>query len=79
MIDTENLTPTEQRIAAVLADGMTHSMEELKRAVGDEFTEDAAVRMHLCRMREKLIAKGNRIISSRETLFQLVRPVTSGE
>lgn len=47
-------TPTQQRMAQLLADGELHTMEELKRCLWDELSEATTVRHHLSGTRKVL-------------------------
>jgi hypothetical protein len=71
-----NLTPTEQRIANVLADGMPHRRRELLACLQDPEAELNALRVHLCNLRAKLRPIGQDILcelSDRGLFYRQVR------
>lgn len=56
-------TPTQERILAVLADGLMHSKEEMCRAIDSERPEDVdSLAFHLSILRKKLRPLGTDVI-----------------
>lgn len=56
-------SPTEQRMLAVLADGLRHTKKELFACLDDDLAEIRAIRGHICRLRPKLNKIGEHIVS----------------
>jgi DNA-binding response OmpR family regulator len=78
----EPLTPTQQRLMAVLNDGRAHTKGELLVAVGDgEATADYNLRNHITILRKKLAPQGLNIVCNErgETSYQLTRNIGDGE
>ena len=78
------LTPTQQRIADVLADGAPHTMQELIACLWDDQAENPrdTVYVHVSNIREKIGKQGYDIISrgsNGKMTYRLVRYLTSGE
>lgn len=60
---SRKLTPTEQRILAVLVDGKPHSRPVLMGCLEDDLAGPGALRFHLCQLRRKLaMLRDRRII-----------------
>ena len=55
-------TPTEQRILAILADGMAHTRQELHGCLYDELGGPGNLRVHICNIRKKLLRVGQTIL-----------------
>jgi DNA-binding response OmpR family regulator len=58
-------TPTQQRIMAVLADGLPHSTAEMLGCLLDELNDASCLRSHISHLRKKLRPTGQDIISQR--------------
>lgn len=54
MTDGVRFTPTEQRIVDLLSDGRYHTLEEMRRVMGDELADTCTVTVHLFRIRKKI-------------------------
>ena len=59
------LTPTLQRILAVLQDGQPHPRDELRACLNDDLANIYAFRRHLSQLRKQLRLQGLEIISQR--------------
>lgn len=74
-------TPTERRILDVLMDEERHHGDELVACIDDPEPGRNILSVHLANMRDKLTAKGRKIIfirDDREPYYQLVRRIYSG-
>lgn len=83
-MDTLKFTPTEQKILAVLADGLPHHKTELKRAIDPEtpdMIDSNVLSMHITRIKTKLEKIGEtvvcRSIIGRRLAYQHVRLLCS--
>lgn len=56
------LTPTEERILRVLADGRRHTRLEVHVCLNDELAQMGAIRPHISRLRRKLRKNGEDVI-----------------
>lgn len=77
-----HFTPTELRIIQCLSDGMAHTRKELKdNCIDDELACDAALRVAICKLRNKLKSRGQTIIcemgKSRILYYRHVRLLNS--
>ena len=52
--DPDALTPTEQRLIDLLADGNVHSQQDMLGCLSDELASVDALNTHLCRLRGKI-------------------------
>lgn len=59
-------TPMEERILAVLSDGLEHSFDELFACLNDELQGANNLSVYLFRLREKLKLRGETIMSLRK-------------
>jgi len=55
-------TPTEQRMLAVLSDGMLHTRDELHACLNDEHGPVSNIRPHVHSLKTKLQPKGEDVI-----------------
>lgn len=62
-MSTNGFTPTQRAILDVLSDGKPHTPAELRPCLGDDLAGNAAVRMHVCRLRKRLRERGQDIVS----------------
>lgn len=60
-----HFTPTEQRLLAVLGDGLDHHRDELMACLSDDMTERSTLRTHFFRMKKKLHPVGQDIVCIR--------------
>ncbi len=58
---TTRLTPTEQKLLAILGDGLLHPREELHTCLPDELGGENNLQVHICNMRKKLRPAGQSI------------------
>lgn len=66
VLDYALFTPTEQRLLAILADGLPHSSARLFDAISDELAELTAVKAHIWSIRQKFAKQaGFTIITQR--------------
>jgi hypothetical protein len=76
------LTPTEDRILALLSDGAIHSLEELwgLLAAGD-MAEKVSVQMHLSNLRKKIADQGLGVMACVGSCYRLVQfiPARNGK
>lgn len=73
-------TPTQQRLLAVLADGMPHSQQELIACLGDSEATMANVHAHLAKLRPKMRPAGEDIlcvVHNRQCWYRHVRLLAS--
>lgn len=56
-------TPTQRAILDVLSDGRPHTCGDLHSCLDDDLAGPAAVRMHICRLRKRLRARRQDIVS----------------
>jgi hypothetical protein len=62
MTAEKKYTPIQQRILTMLSDGLSHTAEELRGCLSDEFVDLAAVTQHIHHLRQKLKEKGQDIL-----------------
>jgi DNA-binding response OmpR family regulator len=55
-------TPTQQRMLAILADGMPHTREELHTCINDDLADMHVVNVHISLLRRKLRPIGQDIV-----------------
>lgn len=75
-------TPTQTKILNLLADGKPHTKNEVRMTIGDEFTSDATLRMHISNIRIRLKNRCEDIvcrIDQRRAYYQHVRLISSRE
>lgn len=76
-----HLTPTHQRMYAVLADGEPHTRQDLQVCLWDDLSEPRTVNRHISTMRDALKARSEGIVTRREhngvITYQLVRLLAS--
>ncbi len=60
--ELNGFTITERRMLLLLADGKSHSRDQLKECVDDELSSWKAMQMHLSRIRRKLRSVGQNVI-----------------
>jgi hypothetical protein len=68
------LTPTQQRMMAVLGDGLAHPLRQLHGCCNDDLTEPGTVHTHVCLLRPKVAKRGQSIICFSDdgvTFYQL--------
>lgn len=71
-----DLTPTQARIMAVLADGYAHIKEELQRHLDDELSCPQNIIMHIANVRKKIRPLGEDIVTellAGKTYYRWVR------
>ena len=78
------LTPTQQRIADVLADGAAHTMQELVACLWDDMSENprTTIKMHISNIRSKIAAQGLDVVGrgiNGQSTYRLVRHISKGE
>lgn len=77
---SDTFTPTQQAMLRVLADGCTHTREELHACLPDELSQPASIHPHLVRLRKILRPKGQDIICqllNRKVHYRHVRLLAS--
>ncbi|HYE70380.1 MAG TPA: helix-turn-helix domain-containing protein [Aquabacterium sp.] len=60
VVDLSDLqfTPAQQRIVDLMADGLPHTKEELRRTLWDDLASTVTAQVHLCHIRKKLRTAG---------------------
>ena len=76
------LTPVQQKMYAVLMDGLLHSKEELFRCLHDDLGDLRNVFAHITTMRKVLNRRGEEVqcvppVAGRKTAYRLVRLMAS--
>lgn len=75
------MTPTHQRIYAVLSDGEPHTVQDLQPCLWDDLADPAVLRCHISTLRKELSKQSEGIVTRREvngvTTYQLVRVMAS--
>lgn len=56
-----HLTPTERKLAALLADGQPHTRREIHALICDSLDPLSNIRQHVCNLRAKLKGQGQDI------------------
>jgi hypothetical protein len=79
-----NLTPTQERLMAVLRDGEPHTYRELNACLNDELANPGNLKNHVCILNKKLQANGLMVAcltlgraGRRYRLVGLVKPTTA--
>lgn len=76
MATQEQLTPTQERLMAILLDGNAHSAEELWRAVDDELSNRNNLNVHISLLRKRLEPRGLNVVCYERTgKYQLMRRI----
>ena len=76
MIIEADLTPTEQRMLAVLSDEKPHNRFALQKCLRDELNGVSGIKMHLSNLRKKLKQQGYNIrceLLAGESYYRLIR------
>lgn len=78
-MDLAKLTPIQQRMFALLSDGVLHTALELHGCLEDELGPVANIHAHITALRNKLRPAGVDILCQRGKVssFRLVRPTAS--
>lgn len=58
-----NLTPTQQRIIDILADGLPHNRKEVLKAISEDATDLNGLAVHMWHLRRKVRPFGRDIIT----------------
>lgn len=61
-MSAQQFSATEQKILAVLADGIAHSKDEIREVLDGEYTTDSTIATHIWRLRRKLGPQGTTIV-----------------
>ena len=62
MNGNNGFTPTEHRMLELLSDGLRHTREELHACLFDDLAELASIQPHICRIRKRLVGRGEDIL-----------------
>ena len=74
-------TPNEVKLLEVLNDGLDHTKDELRLAIGDEHTSDGSVKVAVHNLRKKLLPIGHDVVCifrNRRGVYRQVRLINRG-
>lgn len=77
-----HLAPTEQRLMAMMADGLPHLKKELLTCLDDPLSDCSVLKSWMCKLRAKLRPLGEDIVAQHErkrTLYRRVRLLNGAE